>query len=191
MKILIIGNYYRDGSSQSMENYTRLLESAMSSASHEVQIIQPDIYLGKFGASRKGIGKWLAYADRFILFRNKFLRAAEWADLIHIADQANAMYARLVFNRPVLITCHDLLAVRSALGEIKEHEPAWTGRVYQRWILSGLRRANFVVCVSEATRDDVKRLTGLASEGTAVVYNPLNYPYRRVAKEKSEIIMRE
>jgi hypothetical protein len=87
-----------------MENYTRLLESAMSSASHEVQIIQPDICLGKFGASRKGFGKWLAYADRFILFRNKFLRAAEWADLIHIADQANAMYARLVFNRPVLIT---------------------------------------------------------------------------------------
>src|SRR5262249_29629024 len=55
-------------------------------------------------------------------------------------------------------TCHDLLAVRAGLGEPTDHPPSLAGRILQRWILCGLKRAAMIVCVSDATRQDAQRL---------------------------------
>ncbi len=52
---------------------------------------------------------------------------------------------------PHLVTCHDLLAIRSALGEIKENPTKLTGRRLQSMILTGLVRSQRIACVSEQT----------------------------------------
>ena len=59
---------------------------------------------------------------------------------------------------PTVITCHDLLAVRGALGEETDCPASFTGKFFQRWILSGLKRAQTIACVSQATLRDAERL---------------------------------
>jgi glycosyltransferase involved in cell wall biosynthesis len=58
------------------------------------------------------------------------------------------------------VTCHDLLAVRGALGEATFCQASRLGRLLQADILRALRRVPWVACDSEATRADFQRLTG-------------------------------
>jgi glycosyltransferase involved in cell wall biosynthesis len=98
------------------------------------------------------------------------------------------MYLRTVRGKPSLITCHDVLAIRAARGEFPQAPTGWSGRLLQRWILSGLRGARHVLCVSGKTAGDLKALienSGKDSEETGkncaelrVVCNPLNWSYR-------------
>ncbi len=177
MKILVIGNYYRDGSSYSMENYADLVERAALAGGYEVRRIQADTRLGKIAPSSTAFGKWLAYIDRFVLF-GALAPSIAWADLVHITDHANAVYAHRVKGKPIVITCHDMIAVKCALGEFAERGTSWTGRIFQQWILSGLRRASIVVCVSETTRRDFVRIAGLPPDQVTVVLDPVNQPFR-------------
>lgn len=183
MKILLIGNYtYLK--SQSMDRFASLLFYGLKTRGHDVRLLKPPPLIGRLRPLPIGIGKWIGYIDRFVFFKPRFCNASNWADVVHICDQANAMYAQWLKGRPHVVTCHDMLAIRSAFGEIAEYRIRFTGKVYQRWILSGLSKAMHVTCVSSATRDDVLRLTKLPPEKISVVHNGLNYKYRPMAKEE-------
>jgi glycosyltransferase involved in cell wall biosynthesis len=112
------------------------------------------------------------------------VRLARRPAVVHICDHSNAMYGTGTRNTPVVVTCHDLIAVRSALGEELYCPVSFTGRLLQRWILRSLRRADAVVCVSNATREDAERLVSGSgpSPKLEVVNNGLNYPYRKLAQ---------
>lgn len=183
MKILLIGNYtYLK--SQSMERFASMLFYGLKSRGHDVRLLKPSPLIGRLRPSPTGLGKWIGYIDRFIFFKPRFCIAADWADVVHICDQANAIYIPWMKGKPHVVTCHDLLAIRSALGEITEHQTALTGRIYQHWIMSGLKKAMHVACVSGTTLEDVLRLTRLSPEKVSVVHNGLNYPYRPMPKEE-------
>src|SRR5205807_957198 len=81
---------------------------------------------------------------------------------------------------PVVVTCHDLLAIRGALGEETDCPASWTGEILQRWILDGLRRVSAIACVSRATEADAGRLLGSKEKtpSITVIENGLNYDYR-------------
>lgn len=177
MKVLIIGNYplcYQ----QSMHRYAEMLVQALEIAGVEVRLIRPRPVFGRLKRGDGGLGKWLGYVDRFLLFPPLLRWRAKSFDVIHIADQGNGMYASMLGNTPSVVTCHDMLAIRSALGEIPENPTRWTGRVLQRWTLRGLKRAAYVVCDSEQTQREWLRIGSPAQDGTSVVPVALNYPYR-------------
>src|SRR5207249_6761486 len=109
-------------------------------------------------------------------------RLAASADVVHICDHSNALYVRHIEKRPHLVTCNDMLAIRSAHGEFPQNRTGWSGRILQRWILAGLRRARRLTCISEATRHDVLRLTGHRPEVVSVTYMGQNFPYMPVAE---------
>ena len=180
MKILLIGNYIHSRQ-QSMQRYADLLHDLLTTEGHEVRLLKPAPWLGNFKPSEVGLGKWLGYVDRFVVFRWYLRRAARWADVVHVCDHSNAMYAGMLGSKPHVVTCHDLLAVQSALGEIPGRPTGFSGRIFQRWIFSGLQRAQHVVCVSEQTRAELRRLSGLPADQCSVVLNALNYPYRPMA----------
>jgi hypothetical protein len=113
--------------------------------------------------------KWLSYADKYVLFPPLLRRCAKAADLVHICDHSNAMYVRHLANKAHLVTCHDLLAVRGALGEDTDCPASFTGKILQRWILAGLKDAQFVACDSSATRSDLLRLAGKEMESRSCV----------------------
>jgi glycosyltransferase involved in cell wall biosynthesis len=180
MKILLIANYLPDGQ-QSMQRYAAILQEGFTAAGHEVRLIRPTALLGKLGAG----GKWFGYFDKFVLFPRELRRAAEWADVVHICDHSNAIYVKYLENRLHVVTCHDLLAVRSALGEFPGYPTRWSGRQLQRMIVNGLSRARNIVCVSEATRVDVERLLPGGDRNVICIYNGLNYPYEPMPPEEA------
>lgn len=173
-----------------MQLFAKMLETGLRQSGHQVQLIRAEPFFGKLRPSYKGIGKWLGYIDKFLLFPPKLCKAICWADVVHICDHSNAFYTKYLKNVPHLVTCHDLLAVRSALREFKENPTKWTGRQLQRIILNGLNRSMYVVCVSEATKKDLLRITKLKPENISVVYDGFNYPYSPMEKAEAKTCLK-
>lgn len=178
MKILLIGNYALDAI-QSMDKFASVMEAGLTKLGHQVRVIRPQPLIGKLKSSPTSLGKWLGYIDKYLLFPLQIRQELDWADIVHICDQSNAVYIPYLKNFPHLLTCHDLLAIRSALGEIPENKTSWTGRQLQRMIFQGLRQAKNIVCVSEQTKDDLIRLIKNNNNNNIYrIYMGLNYPYQ-------------
>lgn len=186
--VLLIGNYPLERQ-YSMQRFAAMMLHGLSTAGISTEIIYPRPYLGKFFTGVPFIAKWLAYFDKFVLFplqlRNKL---REHPAVVHICDHSNAMYDGHIRHTPVVITCHDLIAVRSALGEDTHCPVSFTGKLLQRWILRGLRRADAIGCISEATRQDARRLVSPngVSPTVEVIVLGLNYPYRKLPEAQVE-----
>jgi glycosyltransferase involved in cell wall biosynthesis len=110
--------------------------------------------------------------------------------LVHICDQANAPYTRWLGAVPCVVTCHDLLAARCALGEFPDQPVRWSGRQYQRAILRGLARATGVVFVSAHGRGHGVRLTGLPPSRARVVGNAVAPVFRPVPADACDPVLR-
>ena len=84
------------------------------------------------------------------------------------------------------ITCHDLLAIEAARGNIHAEQDVgrrvgFTGRAQQRWISKHLLAARRVVCISRATQ---RSLLAMGAKGVILtIPNPLNRPYAPAAPE--------
>jgi glycosyltransferase involved in cell wall biosynthesis len=186
MKILLIGNYTKDHQ-YSMQKFSVCLEQGLIQNSHEVKVCQPAAIFGRpFAATVIGLAKWLGYIDKYLLFPLTLKKSAQWADIIHICDHSNAIYVPHIKKYPHLVTCHDLMAVRSALGEFKDNNQVGkTGKLQQQWILQGLKEADHVAAVSNATKQDVLRLAKQSAENVTVIHNGLNYAFNPIAKERA------
>jgi glycosyltransferase involved in cell wall biosynthesis len=124
--------------------------------------------LGRRGAARN--------ADRLI---NRFwdypreaarlVRSGRF-DLYHLVDHS---YSQLVHSLPpgrVVVTCHDLDTFRCLLEPAREPRPRWFRLMVGR-ILSGLRKAAAVACVSEATRQAARAYDLVPEDRLYVVPN--------------------
>lgn len=179
MKILLVSNYLSDRQ-ESMLRFAAALAEDLRASGVDVQIARPESFFGRLKPGGFGMGKWLGYLDKFLLFPARLRRLAAAVDLVHICDHSNAMYVRHIADRPHLVTCNDMLAIRSARGEFPQNRTGWSGRILQRWILAGLRRARRLTCISQATRRDVLRLTGHREDIVSVTYMGQNFPYAPV-----------
>jgi glycosyltransferase involved in cell wall biosynthesis len=184
LKILLVGNYDPD-QQQSMQRFAILLRDGLLAAGHEVRLIKPSTILRGGSATNSGLGKWLGYVDKFIFFPFSLWFAAFWADMVHVCDHSNAMYVGCVHGMPHVVTCHDVLAIRAAAGEIPASRPGLTGRILQRWILSGLRRAQRIVCVSEQTAKELMLMPGIHRDRVQVVSNAINYAYSPMPQDQA------
>ena len=169
MKIILVANFPPDRQ-QSMQRFATMLRDGLRARGRKVRVVHPRAVLSRRagrnaeGPSSAFASKWLAYLDKFVLFPRTLKKAARWADVVHICDHSNAMYVAQLVGKPHLVTCHDLLAVRGALGEKTDCPATWAGKILQRWILRSLRQAQMVACVSSATRADLLRLGGTQLE---------------------------
>lgn len=182
--VLLIGNYPPDRQ-QSMHRFALMMLEGLTAAGVPAELIQPRPFFGRFHLAGRFVGKWLAYIDKFVLFPRRLRRRLKGAPapaLVHICDHSNAMYAGWIENIPVVVTCHDLIAVRGALGESTDCPASFTGKRLQRWILSGLEKATVVSCVSQATLADARRLVMTRNGKPRFELIPLglNYPYREL-----------
>lgn len=180
-QVTLIGNYLSDRQF-SMQKFALALHTELLGAGWQVNLVQPQAYLGKIFTGRKGLEKWLGYVDKYILFKSKL---SQLKPPIHICDQGNAIYVHSLQRYSHLITCHDVMAIRSALGQIPHVRTSWTGQQYQKLILNGLNRAQHVACVSAKTREDLLAISKLKPEQTSVIHHYLNYSYRRVSRQEA------
>lgn len=184
MKVLLVGNYPFDGST-SMHIWSQALLRELRQLHVDVEVISPRPRLGKIKPSVHGVGKWLGYIDRFVLFPRALRAAAAQADIVHLCDHGGAMYAPMIRRKPVVVTCHDMIAMRSARGELPELRSSAFGKLLQRWICHGLKHATRVACVSRATFDDARRILK-EDENLCVILNGLNYSFQPLAPDEAE-----
>lgn len=184
MKILLVGNFAPDRQ-ESMQRFAGLLETGLAARGHTVAVAAPVAWLSRLARPYRydGWPKLLGYFDKLVLFPRALRRriAAFAPDVVHFADHAAAIHAPAAAGTPVVATCHDLLQVRAARGELPQQPVSRLGRRQQSWILAHLARLTHLACISAVTRRDVLRLTGLPAPRVSLVPNALHHPYRPLA----------
>jgi glycosyltransferase involved in cell wall biosynthesis len=176
MRVLLVGNYKFDGSTSMMVWANALLRELLQRGI-DVELISPEPVMGRMKPSADGLGKWLGYIDRFVIFPRELRARAAEADVVHLCDHGSAVYTFAVKDKPTIVTCHDLLAVRGAMGEVPDCPASFFGKLLQLWIRRGLRQATRVACVSQFTLNDAQQILNGAGN-LCVVLNGLNYPFR-------------
>jgi len=185
MRILLVGNFNKDHQF-SMQKFTDCLAENLVNKGHEVKVCKPSS-IASFSCSStvSGIVKWLGYIDKYLLFPLLLKWQARWADVVHICDHSNAIYVPYVKHIPHLVTCHDLMAVRSGLGEFTQNSGVGkSGRLQQKWIVKGLASAAYIASVSATTQHDLQRFVNDSCD-LRVVYNGLNYPFNRMPQKEA------
>lgn len=166
--------------SQSHQHFARMLVRAYQRQGHTVDLRQPEAVLRRHIGGRAA--KWAGYVDQYIVFpwRMRQRIAADPPQTLYVfCDQALGPWMPRVAHRPHIVHCHDLLALRSALGLVPENPTSWSGRLYQRYIRSGFQAARHFISVSEKSRSDLHEFGGVEPVTSAVVYNGLNHAYKR------------
>jgi glycosyltransferase involved in cell wall biosynthesis len=105
------------------------------------------------------------------------------------ADQALGPWVPLVKHMPHVVHVHDLLALRSALGQVPENRTRWSGRLYQRYIRWGFRQARHFISISNKTRDDLSRYGNVRPVRSDVVYNGLNYAFAPLPAQQARQVL--
>jgi len=181
MKIVIFSHPDFVGS-QSMARYTYWLAEGMRNRGHEVEVWKPEAFFCRLPCSAFCF-KWLGYLDQYVVFpllvwfrlRNKA------KDILYVfSDHALGPWIPLVAGHLHIVHCHDFLAQRSALGEIPENLTGLSGRIYQRFIRRGYRKAKRFISISKKTQEDLHRFVGFEPLLSKVVYNGLTRTYSGV-----------
>jgi glycosyltransferase involved in cell wall biosynthesis len=170
-----------------------MLKSSYEARGHEVTMWSPTARCHRWFAGSKH-AKWAGYIDQYLLFPlyvRKTLRSTSTEMLFVFCDQALGPWMPLVKSRPHVVHVHDLLALRSALGDVKENPTSFTGRVYQRYIRWGFRHAEHFISASKKTREDLQRFGGVAARTSDVVYNGLNFPYEPMTRQEAVNVLHD
>jgi glycosyltransferase involved in cell wall biosynthesis len=185
LRVVLVSNYVAD-EQRSMLRFSEMLRNELTANGVDVLTWRPPAYVGGRAPAR-GVGKWLAYIDKYVLFpprlRNGARRTAGTRTVVHVCDHSNALYVPWLHRIPHVITCHDLIAVRAALGEFAADRPRWSGRRLQQMIRRGLRQADRIVCDSDATRRDVQRI--IRHENYAVIPPGVDAAFTRLHADES------
>lgn len=177
--------------SQSQMRLVRMMSDAFVARGHRVQVRKPTPRVHRWASNAAlpalaRLAKWAGYVDQFILFPGEQRRAiaADPPDTLYVfCDQALGPWVPLVRDRPHVVHCLDLLALRSALGLIPENPTSWTGRLYQRYIRAGFRHGRHFIAISAKSREDLHRYGGLRPQTSEVVYLGQNHPYQAVPRD--------
>ena len=166
----------------SMERYARMLREGLSERGIKVVLATPQAWLGKLPKLPARVAKIAGYIDKYVLFplllRWRLQRIRRHGPVVvHVTDQGNGLYLPWLRGFPLVVTNHDLLAIRDTLGEFPQ-KPQNTGIGWgQRAIRRALRMADSVTCVSGQSLDDGRRLLDSGRQQFFLVPNALDPKY--------------
>jgi glycosyltransferase involved in cell wall biosynthesis len=199
MRIILIGNYPPD-KQESMLRFTQLLHLGFKEAGFESEIWQPRVYLGKWSKSANtGLGKWLGYIDKWIIFqlaltwRLQKKRNKNTDTRFHICDHSNAPYLARFPSDRTSITCHDVLAIRGALGYADAYCPAsGMGKILQKWILSHLVRAKLLAADTKQTLMQLQELgkAHASNHDWRVIHIAFNDEFKQLDRARSAVLLK-
>lgn len=198
--IILLGNYPAD-KQESMERFALMLQKGLEDQGNVDTVIwRPKVMLGKVANSTNtGIGKWLGYIDKWILYPilllvKLALQSKKYQHTyFHICDHSNAPYIPFFPKQRTSITCHDVLAIRGALGDKDAYCAASkTGIILQKWILKNLLKAEKIAAVSAFTLDQLKAFTKEPhNKDWIVIHNAFNGHFSHLAREVCDDILRK
>jgi len=98
------------------------------------------------------------------------------ARLVHVVDPGNAVYLDLVRKDWAVVTVHDMIPYLAAAGRLDGFQPTRKGRLLMSSIVSCLRRADRIICVSEKTHADVLALVNPDPARVVTIHNTVFQP---------------
>lgn len=200
--VILIGNYPPDNQ-KSMNRFLQMMAEGIASEGRTSEAVYPTVFFGKFVKNTlSGAGKWIAYIDKWIVFPFLLMvkrMTSVWSrpeTCFHICDHSNAMYVTFLPRKRTVVTCHDVLAIRGAMGYRDAYcEASGTGKILQRWILNSLRKSYKTAFVSETTRRQMLELCNLkeftSPERKPVILNALNADFRLLDRDTIRQMMTE
>ncbi|WP_128543326.1 glycosyltransferase family 4 protein [Larkinella soli] len=202
MKVILIGNYPLDRL-ESMERFAQMLHAGLTEAGIESEIWRPRVFFAsRLKSTGSGLGKWIGYLDKWLIFpvllrlRRMNGRLKKTEVRFHVCDHSNAPYLAHLPAGQTSITCHDVIAIRGALGHQDAYAtPTWgTGMIYQKWIFHHLGRARRIAAVSRFTYDQLDELArreAIERGEWQVIHNAFNAEFGPVADpERGELLKR-
>ena len=143
----------------------------------DIEEIYPTPFFKKICLFGK-LSKWAAYVDKYLLFPKRLNRELiclkDSVSLIHIIDHSNAIYfpkLNRITRAKKVITCHDLIAIRSAKGDFAQApQTSKSGKHLQNWISDSLHYADFYACDSQQTLEDLNRLIPMSSKKSTLIH---------------------
>lgn len=172
IRVLAVGNLLADGQ-RSMQRYHAMI-AAVGGPGLRMDGLLPPAVCARFSRPGSGIGKWLCHVDKYLVFPPLLALRQFRHDIIHITDNGNALWGLLVPRRKLVVTCHDLICLKVLRGEDDTVRVSRLGRILQRLNNAALARARLVICVSQATRSDFRRLLPDAAGRIEVIANGLD-----------------
>ncbi len=164
-----------------MHRFATMLNDGFRLMGIESEIWWPSVLFGsKHKETNVGIGKWLGYIDKYIVFPllihwRHFNNSYGTDTYFHICDHSNAPYLNYLPINKTSITCHDVLAIRAGLGYGDSYiTTSWLGKKLQSFILKSLKRAQKLASVSQFTLDQLQELTNLKRDEWRVIHNSFN-----------------
>jgi glycosyltransferase involved in cell wall biosynthesis len=174
-------------SSKSMPRFASMIVDGMKIRGHTVEVWTAKPFFYNLPMMKR-FKKWLGYVDQFLVFpiqvRSR-LKKLSRNTLFVFADQALGSWVSLVANHPHCIHVHDFMALRSSLGEFPQNPASWSGRQYQAMIRRGFNQGQNFISVSQKTQSDLHHFLSNKPHLSEVVYNGLNFPFRRMNREES------
>ena len=163
---------------KSMINFASLLAQIYTPFA-TVELVSPPAIISVFPNLSQKISKYLAYVDKLFFFPIWLIFNSHRYKLIHIADHGNAFYSFFCPKGRSLVTCHDLLAVRGAMGDRSVVcNASLFGPVLQQLIMLGLRHTSALTFVSNSTYRDYLALNPFnKNQRLQVIPNALNAPF--------------
>ncbi|WP_299319686.1 glycosyltransferase family 1 protein [uncultured Maribacter sp.] len=190
MKIILL-IHHENTLGYSMNRYGNFILEGMCKRGHNIEVWAPKLYLSKYKFPA-GINKWLRYIDQYLIFPIYFKKKSKVLDknvLFVLIDQALSMWMPLIRKKNHIVHCHDFIALKSALGTIKENPTSTSGKIYQRLILRGLSMANNFVCISNNTKQDLLYFLKKKPIRVEQVYNALHPIFVPGNMENARIVL--
>lgn len=104
----------------------------------------------------------------------KLLRGLD--DAVHLPNQHFARYAFLL-KKPFVVTVHDLARICLDFSRERLEE-----RIGLRLDITGLKRANHIIAVSQYTKNDIIKYLGISGKKISVIYNGIDHHIFRPTK---------
>lgn len=189
---IVLFTHYSLPARYSMPRFANLIMEGMTNRGHHVDLWSPPLIFGHLGKYFPFLQKWLGYIDQFLIFPfivRRRLKKLKTNSLLVFCDQALGPWVPLVKNHPHIIHCHDFLALRGALGELTQHQPSYTGKLYQQFIRWGFSQGNCFISVSSATQNDLHRFLPVPAQLSTVVHNALNSPFEPIPYEQIMLML--
>ena len=177
---------FREDKQMSMLRFGGLLNSKhRGNPRFELEECYPQPFFSKISPGKRG-KKWAAYLDKYLLFpkkiKHKLQCLSKPIDLVHIIDHSNSVYLpqlKKISQAKKMITCHDLIAIRTARGEFDQApQTSKSGKRLQRWIHNSLDHADYYACDSMQTKKDLDRLVPRSRLKSSVLHlgTETNFP---------------
>ncbi len=166
----------------SQQRFARQLAQGLRSRGIQVDVRQPQPWLRRW-FKHAALARWAACVDQYLLFplQQWAVQRRDSADTLHVfCDQALGPWLPQVARRAHVVHCHDLLALRAALGLALPQRLTAPSRWLQRAIRQGFRQGRHFISVSQATRNDLHQLGGVQPALSAVVPNGVAAVFRRL-----------